>query len=61
MKLVNIVKNVVEMVEDQKIANDAIKDLENPDVLISKFEDQPVASISPSLVKSYIDAKLSRD
>lgn len=61
MKLVNIVKNVVDMVEDQKIANDAIKDLENPDVLIRKFEDQPVASISPVLVKRYINAKLSRD
>ena len=61
MKLVNIVKNVVEMAKDQKIANDAIKDLGNPDVLIRNFEDQTVASISPALVKGYINAKLGRD
>lgn len=61
MKLVNNVKNVVKMVEDQKIANDAIKDLGNPDVLIRQFEDKTVASISPALVKGYINAKLSRD
>jgi len=61
MKLVNIVKNVVEMAKDQKIANDAIKDLGNPDVLIRQFEDQKVASISPALVKGYINSKLNRN